>query len=75
MSVRSVGEEFAVRGTVRKKSYDLDSEMIETVRRLLNAETDTEAIHKALRKVMEDREIEDRLDILLKEGRFRTIYR
>jgi len=64
-----------VKGTVRKKTYSLDSEMIETVRRLLNAETDTEAIHKALRKVIEDREIEDRLDVLLKEGRFRTIYR
>lgn len=75
MSVRSVGEKVVARGTVRKKTYSLDSEMIETVRRLLNAETDTEAIHKALRKVIEDREIEDRLDVLLKEGRFRTIYR
>ncbi len=49
--------------------------MIEKVRRLFSAKTDTEAIQTALRKVLEDREIEQRLDTLLREGRFRTIYR
>lgn len=38
------------------------------------AKTDTEAIQKALRKVVEDREVEKTLDRLLREGRFRTIY-
>jgi hypothetical protein len=49
--------------------------MIEIVRRLFDAKTDTEAIQRALRKAIEDREVEDALDTLLKEGRFRTLYR
>ena len=60
---------------VKKKTYNLDGEMIEKVRRLFNAKTDTGAIQQALRKAVEDREIEESLDRLLKEGRFRTVYR
>ncbi len=60
---------------IKKKTYNLDGEMIEKVRRLFNAKTDTEAIQQALRKAVEDREIEESLDRLLKEGRFRTVYR
>ena len=41
----------------------------------IRAKTDTEAIQTALRKALEDREIENALDALLKAGRFRTIYR
>ena len=37
--------------------------------------TVVEAIQKALRKAVDDRQIEDALDRLLREGRFRTIYR
>ena len=55
-----------MKSTVRKKTYNLDGEMIKT---------DTEAIQTALRKAVEDREIEDALEALLKAGRFRTIYR
>ncbi len=61
--------------TVKKKTYNLDGEMIDKVRRLFNVKTDTEAIQKALQKTVEDREIEESLDKLLREGRFRTIYR
>ncbi len=64
-----------MKATVKKKTYNLDGEMIEKVRRLFNARTDTEAIQQALRKAVEDREIEESLDRLLKEGRFRTVYR
>lgn len=64
-----------MKATVRKKTYNLDGEMIEKVRRLFNAKTDTEAIQQALRKAVEDREAEESLDRLLKEGRFRTVYR
>ncbi|MBI2153536.1 MAG: hypothetical protein HYU24_07490 [Candidatus Rokubacteria bacterium] len=64
-----------MKATVRKKTYNLDAEMIEKVRRLFNAKTDTEAIRAALRKAVEDREIQESLDALLREGRFRTIYR
>ena len=64
-----------MKATVRKKTYNLDAEMIEKVRRLFNAKTDTEAIRAALRKAVEDREIQESLDTLLREGRFRTIYR
>ena len=61
--------------TIKKKTYNLDGEMIEKARRLFNAKTDTEAIQRALQKAVEDQEIEGALDKLLKQGRFRTIYR
>ncbi len=64
-----------MKATVKKKTYNLDGEVIERVRRLFNAKTDTEAIRQALKKAVEDREIEESLDKLLKEGRFRTLYR
>ena len=64
-----------MRAAVRKKTYNLDSRMIAAARRAFNAKTDTEAIQKALRKAVDDREIERALDRLLREGRFRTIYR
>ena len=64
-----------MKDTVKKKTYNLDGEMIDKVRRLFNVKTDTEAIRKALQKTVEDREIEESLDKLLREGRFRTIYR
>lgn len=60
---------------VRKKTYNLDSRMIAAARRAFNAQTDTEAIQKALRKAIDDREIEDALNRLLRAARFRTIYR
>ena len=60
---------------MKKKTYNLDADMVEKVRRLFNAKTDTEAIRAALRKAVEDREIQESLDALLREGRFRTIYR
>ena len=60
---------------VRKKTYNLDSRIIAAARRAFHAKTDTEAIHKALRKAVDDRQIEDALDRLLREGRFRTTYR
>jgi len=63
-----------MKSTVVKKTYNLDAEMIERVRRLFGAKTDTEAIQRALRKVIEDREIEDALDRMLKKGKFRPIY-
>ena len=64
-----------MKAAVRKKTYNLDGEVIEKVRRLFNAKTDTEAIHRALRKTVEDHEIQDALEKLLREGRFRKIYR
>ena len=64
-----------MKASVKKKTYNLDSGMIKVVRRLFDAKTDTEAIQRALRKAIEDREAEEALDTLLKEGRFRTLYR
>jgi Arc/MetJ family transcription regulator len=64
-----------LKATVRKKTYNLDEEIIDKVRRLFNVKTDTEAIQKALRKTLEDTEIQESLDKLLRAGRFRTIYR
>jgi hypothetical protein len=74
-SVSSVQVLDGMRASIRKRTYNLDGEMIERVRRLYDAKTDTEAIQKALRKAIEDREIEDALDALLRAGRFRTVYR
>jgi len=64
-----------MKGSVRKKTYNLDAAVIEKVRRLYDAKTDTEAIQRALQKAVEDREIEDALESLRKGGGFRTIYR
>lgn len=60
---------------VRKKTYNLDEEMIGKVRRLFNVKTDAEAIQRALRKTLDDIEIQKSLDKLLKDGRFRVVYR
>jgi len=65
----------AMRSSVKKKTYNLDESMIERVRRLFDAKTDTEAIQRALQKAITDREIEESLETLLREGRFRTLYR
>lgn len=63
-----------MKATIKKKTYNLDGDMIEKVRRLLNAKTETEAIQKALQKTVDDYEVQETLDRLLKEGRFRTVY-
>ncbi len=60
---------------MRKKTYYLDETVIEKVHRPYGAKTETEAIHRALQKAAEDRELEVALDALLRAGRFRTIYR
>jgi len=64
-----------MKATVKKKTYNLDEQMISKVRQLFNVKTDTEAIQKALQKTLDDSEIEEALNKLLKEGRFHAIYR
>ena len=61
--------------TVRKKTYNLDSTLIEKARRLFCIKTETEAIQKALQKAIDDQEIQDSLETLLKKGRFRALYK
>jgi hypothetical protein len=61
--------------TIKKKTYNLDVEILEKARRVLQARTETETIEKALEKTIRDSEIQDSLERLLREGRFRTIYR
>jgi hypothetical protein len=63
------------KSAVQKKTYNLDSSLIERVRGLYNVRTETEAIQKALSTAVETCEIEESLEQLLKVGRFRTIYR
>lgn len=60
---------------MRRRMYSLDAGMVRAARKVLQARTDTEAIQRALRKAVEDRRIERTLDRLLREGRFRTVYR
>ena len=62
-------------GTLKKKTYNLDENLIERARRALDAKTDTDAINRALQRTIDEREIEERLDALLRSGRFRTLYR
>lgn len=64
-----------MKARVKKSTYNLDEEMIGKVRRLFNVKTDTEAIRKVLHKTVHDQKIEKSLEKLLKEDRFRTIYR
>jgi hypothetical protein len=64
-----------VKATVRKKTYNLDSTLIEKARRLFRVKTETEAIQKALQKAIDDQEVQDSLEALLKEGHFRAIYK
>lgn len=58
-----------------KKTYNLDADLIGHARKVLDARTDTETIQRALRKVVDDAEIEQALDALLAEGKFRLIFR
>ena len=60
--------------TAKKKTYNLDEELIKKVRRLYNVKTDIEAIQLTLQKTVEDKEIEVALDELLEKGRFRNVY-
>jgi Arc/MetJ family transcription regulator len=62
-------------GALKKKTYNLDEDLIERARRALDAKTDTDAINRALQRTVDEREIEQRLEALLRAGRFRTLYR
>ena len=59
----------------KKKTYRVDGQAVAAARRALNATSDTEAIHKALQKVVADVELEHALDKMLRRGGFRTVYR
>ena len=56
--------------SVKKKTFNLDETMIERVRRLYGLKTETEAIHRALEKVLLEAQVENTLRDFLKEGRF-----
>jgi len=45
--------------SVKKKTYNPDSELIEKVRRVFHAKTDAEAIQRALQKAVDDAEIQN----------------
>jgi hypothetical protein len=59
----------------KKKTYNLDEALIVRARKVLDARTDTETIQRALRKVVDDAEIEAALDAVLREGRFKTTFK
>src|SRR6266704_2444657 len=46
-----------IKSTGKKKTYNVEADLIERVRRLFNAKTDTDAIQAALRKAIEDHDI------------------
>jgi len=66
---------YSMLSTAKKRTYNLDGELIGLARHVLDARTDTETIQRALRKVVDDAQLERALDALLKEGHFRSIYR
>jgi hypothetical protein len=53
----------------------LDKKKIDKIRRPFGANTAAGPIQKALQKILDDQEVQESLDKLLSEGRFRTIYR
>jgi hypothetical protein len=59
----------------KKKTYNLDEALIVRARKVLDARTDTETIQRALRKVVDDAEIEAALDAVLRAGRFKTTFK
>ena len=59
---------------IKKRTYNLDGNLIARARKILDAKTDTEAIQRALQKTIEDAELEKALDRLLRLGQFRKIY-
>lgn len=59
----------------KKKTYNLDEALITRARKVLDARTDTETILRALRKVVDDAEIEAALNAVLLEGRFKTTFK
>jgi hypothetical protein len=64
-----------MKSALQKKTYNLDAAVIQRLRRLYDAKTDSEAIRRALDKAIEDHEIQHALEQLLKRGRFRSVYR
>jgi Arc/MetJ family transcription regulator len=58
--------------SAKRKTYNLDEVLIARARRVLDARTDTETIERALRRVVDDAEIEAALDAMLSKGRFTT---
>jgi hypothetical protein len=62
-------------GAATKKTYRLDEGLIASARRVLAARTCAETIQRALRKVVDDAEIEAALDAVLREGRFKTTFK
>lgn len=64
-----------MKSALQKKTYNLDATVIQRVRRLFDAKTDSQAIRMALQKAIEDQEIQGALEQLLKRGRFRSVYR
>ena len=64
-----------VKASARRKTRNLSGGAIKRVRRLFNAKTDTAATKSARRKTAGDPDIQKALDILLRKGRFQSIYR
>jgi Arc/MetJ family transcription regulator len=65
---------YVAKSAVKKRTYNLDGQLIARARVVTGARTDTEAIQLALRKTIEDAELEHALDALLRQGRFKKIY-
>ncbi len=58
-----------------KKMSNLDKKTIDKIRKPFGVNTAAGLIQKALQKTLDDQEIQESLDKLLREGRFRAIYR
>jgi len=57
---------------IAKKTFNLDSDKIEQVRRLFGVKTETEAIHLALDRALLEAQVENTLRDLLKKGTFKA---
>ena len=56
--------------SIKKKTLNLDEEKIEKVRRLFGLKTETEAIHMALERILQEAQVENSLRDLLRKVRF-----
>lgn len=56
--------------TIKKKTLNLDEVKIEKVRRLFGLKTETDAVHLALDRLLQEAHVENTLRDLIKKGKF-----
>ena len=58
--------------SVKKKTLNLDEVKIERVKRLFGLKTETDAVHLALDRLLQEAQVENTLRDLIRKGKFDT---